>query len=163
MDDRRAASRRLRSMLKEEQKRDSPYYNCCLIDEDLFHWKVNIFGPKDTLFEGGLFPAELLFPADFPMSPPKMRFMCSMWHPNIGKDGEVCISILHPPGKDKFDYESANERWLPVHTVESIIVSVISMLEDPNPESPLNIEANRDYLYNRAEYNRKVMKTGGRS
>ena len=55
--------------------------------------------------------------------------------------GEVCISILHPPGDDAFGYEQASERWLPVHTVESILVSVISMLSSPNDESPANIDA----------------------
>ena len=57
------------------------------------------------------------------------------------ESGDVCISILHPPGDDAFGYESASERWLPVHTVESILVSVISMLSSPNDESPANIDA----------------------
>ena len=56
-------------------------------------------------------------------------------------DGQVCISILHPPGEDQFGYEQANERWLPVHTVETIMLSVISMLSSPNDESPANVEA----------------------
>ncbi|OHT01578.1 Ubiquitin-conjugating enzyme E2 15 [Tritrichomonas foetus] len=162
MGDRRAAAKRLQNMLKEEQEKSSAYYNCGLIDNDLFHWRVMIIGQPGTLYADGFFPAELTFPDDFPMSPPKMKFTCPMWHPNIGKDGTVCISILHPPGNDEYDYEKASERWLPIHTLESIIISVISMLEDPNPESPLNIEANRDYLQNRAEYNRKVRRTGGR-
>jgi hypothetical protein len=53
----------------------------------------------------------------------------------------VCISILHEPGDDKFGYEKASERWLPVHTVETILISVISMLADPNDESPANVDA----------------------
>jgi ubiquitin-conjugating enzyme E2 G1 len=57
------------------------------------------------------------------------------------ESGEVCISILHPPGEDAWGYEQASERWLPVHTVESILVSVISMLSSPNDESPANIDA----------------------
>ena len=57
------------------------------------------------------------------------------------ESGEVCISILHPPGDDAWGYESASERWLPVHTVESILVSVISMLSSPNDESPANVDA----------------------
>jgi len=55
--------------------------------------------------------------------------------------GDVCISILHPPGEDQWGYEQASERWLPVHTVESILVSVISMLSSPNDESPANLDA----------------------
>ena len=59
----------------------------------------------------------------------------------VHKDGEVCISILHEPGEDKYGYEKASERWLPVHTIETILVSVISMLADPNDESPANVDA----------------------
>lgn len=59
----------------------------------------------------------------------------------VDKNGDVCISILHEPGDDKFGYEKASERWLPVHTVETILISVISMLADPNDESPANVDA----------------------
>ena len=53
----------------------------------------------------------------------------------------MCISILHEPGEDKWGYEKAEERWLPVHTVETILISVISMLADPNDQSPANVDA----------------------
>lgn len=59
----------------------------------------------------------------------------------VDPDGNVCISILHEPGDDKYGYEKASERWLPIHTVETILVSVISMLADPNDESPANVDA----------------------
>lgn len=39
-------------------------------------------GPQDTCFEGGVFPAVLSFPSDYPLSPPKMKFTCDMFHPN---------------------------------------------------------------------------------
>jgi len=72
----------------------------------------------------------------------------------VDKTGDVCISILHDPGEDKFGYERPEERWLPVHTVETIMVSVISMLADPNDESPANIDAavSRSLLMNFALY-----------
>lgn len=59
----------------------------------------------------------------------------------VSKDGDVCISILHEPGEDKFGYERAEERWLPIHTVETILLSVISMINEPNDESPANVDA----------------------
>lgn len=59
----------------------------------------------------------------------------------VEKNGDVCISILHEPGEDKWGYEKPEERWLPVHTVETILLSVISMLADPNDESPANVDA----------------------
>lgn len=70
-----------------------------------------------------------------------MQFLTDMWHPNISPSGSVCISILHEPGEDRFGYERPEERWLPVHTVETIIMSVISMLAEPNPDSPANVDA----------------------
>lgn len=59
----------------------------------------------------------------------------------VAKDGDVCISILHEPGEDKFGYERPEERWLPIHTVETILLSVISMINEPNDESPANVDA----------------------
>lgn len=90
-------------------------------DENIFNWELMLIGPTDTLYEGGFFKAKLEFPADFPNSPPVMTFTSPMWHPNgepsvnnysifltdvvctVYPDGKVCISILHPPGEDKFN------------------------------------------------------------
>ena len=59
----------------------------------------------------------------------------------VYKSGEVCISILHDPGEDKYGSEDACERWNPIHTVTTIMLSVISMLADPNDMSPANVDA----------------------
>lgn len=64
-----------------------------------------------------------------------------MFHPNVYPDGRVCISILHPPGDDPNMYESSSERWSPVQSVEKILLSVVSMLAEPNDESGANIDA----------------------
>jgi len=85
-----------------------------------------------------------------------MRFTTEMWHPNIYPDGKVCISILHAPGEDEFGYEKASERWLPIHTVETIMISVISMLSSPNDESPANIEAAKEWREHKDVFKRKV-------
>jgi ubiquitin-conjugating enzyme E2 G1 len=74
-------------------------------------------------------------------------------------DGKVCISILHPPGTDQFNSgETADERWRPILGVESIILSVISMLNDPNINSPANIDAAVEYRDHRDNYVKKVKK-----
>jgi ubiquitin-conjugating enzyme E2 G1 len=129
-----------------------------LVDDNNFYkWSVVIFGPTDTIYEGGFFRAILTFPDDYPNSPPQMQFTTKMWHPNIYKDGKVCISILHPPGTDKFnEQEKAEERWRPSLGAEEILLSVISMLNDPNPDSPANIDAAVMFRKNREEYNNKV-------
>ena len=51
-------------------------------EDDLFIWEALIMGPEGTPFEGGIFPAELKFPKDYPLNPPKMKFLGEIWHPN---------------------------------------------------------------------------------
>jgi ubiquitin-conjugating enzyme E2 G1 len=64
---------------------------------DIF--QVLIVGPSDTLYEGGFFKCHLIFPKEYPLRPPKLRVINEIWHPNIDKNGDVCISILHEPGQ----------------------------------------------------------------
>ena len=72
-------------------------------------------------------------------------------------DGKVCISILHAPGTDSMNQqETADERWRPILGVEAILLSVISMLNDPNIDSPANIDASVEFRDNNTEYKRKV-------
>lgn len=47
-----------------------------------FFFRILSSGPEGTCFEGGVFPAKLVFPPDYPLSPPKMKFTCEMFHPN---------------------------------------------------------------------------------
>lgn len=140
-------------------------------EDDFFTWDCLIEGPADTPYDGGLFPATLKFPADYPLSPPVMKFTCPIFHPNgkssnlsiiliiliilittrtlfeplltgtVYKDGTVCISILHAPGDDPNMYESASERWSPIQSVEKILLSVMSMLAEPNDESGADVDA----------------------
>ena len=74
----------------------------------------------------------------------------------VFEDGNVCISILHAPGEDYYGYEKAYERWLPVHTVTSIMLSVISMLASPNDESPANVVAAREFRSEKDVFQKKV-------
>lgn len=140
-------------------------------EDDLFIWEALIQGPEGTPFEGGIFPAELKFPKDYPLNPPKMKFLGEIWyiltahshsiltntrHPNVYPNGEVCISILHPPGDDPNHYEQASERWSPIQSVEKILISVMSMLAEPNDESPANVEAAKMWREQRKLFERKV-------
>ena len=69
----------------------------------------------------------------------------------------MCISILHPPGTDAMNaQETAEERWRPILGVDAIILSVISMLNSPNIDSPANLDASIEFRDRRQEYERKV-------
>jgi len=114
-------------------------------DSNLNKWHVGIFGPPDTLYEGGYFKADMEFPTNYPFAPPKVKFLTKMWHPNIYENGEVCISILHPPTEDPQSGEHPSERWNPTQNVRTILMSIISLLNEPNCSSPANVDASVMY------------------
>ncbi|CEP60827.1 E2 ubiquitin-conjugating protein UBC7 LALA0_S02e00518g [Lachancea lanzarotensis] len=130
-----------------------------ITEDNLFVWDCLISGPPDSPYEGGVFNARLEFPRDYPLSPPKLLFTPSILHPNIYPNGEVCISILHSPGDDPNMYELAEERWSPVQSVEKILLSVMSMLSEPNIESGANIDACILWRDNRAEFDKQVKRS----
>jgi len=114
-------------------------------DDNLFKWTVGIFGPPGTLYQGGYFKATLKFPSNYPYAPPSMRFINSLYHPNVYDNGELCISILHPPVDDPHSGELPSERWNPTQNVRTILLSVISLLNEPNTFSPANVDASVMY------------------
>lgn len=142
-------------------------YNICkyssefsigLNNNNYYVWNILLFGNEGGLYEGGLLKGVMKFPIDYPNSPPKFKFNTPMWHPNIDKDGFVCISILHEPGDDIYGYEKANERWSCVLKPDTILISILSLLNSPNEDSPANVDAAKEYINNREMYNKKVRK-----
>lgn len=85
------------------------------------------------------------FPHDYPYSPPSIRFITKVWHPNVYENGDLCISILHPPVDDPQSGELPCERWNPTQNVRTILLSVISLLNEPNTFSPANVDASVMY------------------
>lgn len=126
------------------------------LNDDLFKWTVWFSGPKGTLYEGGQYRGELEFPQDFPYNPPKFRILSKFFHPNVYEDGKVCISILHPPGTDPTNsLETAQERWTPIQSIASVLISIISLLADPDPSeagAPANVDALAMYRKNRPKF-----------
>ncbi|WVQ75298.1 hypothetical protein IAR50_004914 [Cryptococcus sp. DSM 104548] len=160
----------LRKQLIEMQKHPMDGFSAGLIDDDnILEWGIVIMAPADTLWEGAILKARLLFPTEYPLLPPKMIFDSEMWHPNVynsgDKKGEVCVSILHAPGEDEWGYEDASERWLPVHTVESVLVSVISLLsaDVPDLNSPANVDAAKEVREDYPAYKKRVKRLARRS
>ncbi|CBY40928.1 unnamed protein product [Oikopleura dioica] len=113
----------------------------------LFEWEIGVFGPPKTIYEGGFFPVKIRFPKEYPFRPPHVRFTTPMFHPNVYADGAVCISILHSPINDPMSGELASERWSPSQSVRSVLLSIVSLLNEPNCMSPANIDAS--VLYTR--------------
>ena len=168
-----------RQFKQMQSDKDIPGISCGLVNNNVFEWEVMLMLPDESggLYGGGCFRSLLHFPSEYPHMPPKMKFVTPIWHPNsesffrvcsflsvtdclvlVYESGEVCISILHPPEEDKYGYESAAERWSPVQTPETILLSVISMLSSPNDESPANIEAGKQWREDPPAFKKKVRK-----
>ncbi|ODN00444.1 Ubiquitin-conjugating enzyme E2 R2 [Orchesella cincta] len=137
------AIRALTSELKNLKDEPLEGFRVGLVNDDnLFDWEIAIFGAPGTLYEGGYFKARMHFPSDYPYSPPSLRFQNpSLFHPNVYESGDLCISILHPPIEDPQSGELPCERWNPTQNVRTILLSVISLLNEPNTSSPANVDA----------------------
>ncbi|KAM0107321.1 Ubiquitin-conjugating enzyme subunit [Aspergillus fumigatus] len=134
------AERILMNEYKALAKED--WVNIELNDEDIFNWNVGliVLNP-DSLYYGGYFKASMKFSKNYPYSPPEFRFLRPLYHPNIYPDGKLCISILHAPGEDEMSGELASERWSPAQRVESVLISILSLLDDAEVSSPANVDA----------------------
>jgi ubiquitin-conjugating enzyme E2 G1 len=151
----------LRNQLKELCKNPVDGFCIGLVDDDnIYEWRVMLEGPEGTEYEGGFFPCTLVFPKDYPNKPPVMKFLTpNFWHPNVYADGRVCISILHEAREDQFnDQEKMSEKWRPILGIEAILVSVLSMLSDPNLESAANIDASVELQKDPVAYKKRIRK-----
>jgi ubiquitin-conjugating enzyme E2 D/E len=109
----------------QELGRDPPA-NCSAgpVGEDLFHWQATIMGPDDSPYSGGVFFLDIHFPNDYPFKPPKVTFLTRIYHCNINGNGGICLDIL-------------KDQWSPALTISKVLLSVCSLLTDPNPSDPL--------------------------
>jgi len=134
-----------------------PWTNIELVNDNVFHWKVAllVLNPESQYY-GGYFLANMVFPTNYPFSPPDFKFKHPLFHPNVYPDGRLCISILHQPGEDEMSGESASIRWSPAQRVESVLLSVLSLLDDANIDSPANVDASKMFRDDKDAYKKKV-------
>lgn len=108
-------------------------------DEDLFTWRATIIGPPETPYEGGIFHLTIHLPVDYPFKAPKVKFTTKIFHPNIDTNGNICLDILF-------------SQWSPALNIGQLLLSICSLLTDPNPDYHLVPEVGQLWLNNRAKY-----------
>ncbi|PWN89967.1 putative ubiquitin-conjugating enzyme E2 [Acaromyces ingoldii] len=96
---------------------------------DLLQWDATLRGPVGGAYEGGLFDVAITVPTTYPTKPPSMKFVSRIWHPNVSwKTGEICLDVL-------------SSQWSPAWTLSSALTAVVALLDAPEPDSPLNVDA----------------------
>lgn len=133
------ANIRLSKELKDLIK--NPPANCSagLIEDDLYHWRATIMGPSESPYYGGIFNLDIHFPQNYPFKPPKINFETKIYHPNINSSGSICVDIL-------------KDNWSPALTMQKVLLSICSLLTDPNPDDPLVPSIANQYKDNREAY-----------
>ena len=127
-----AGSIRLKKELELLKK--NPNTNCTATPygDNLYKWRAQIYGPEGTPYYRGIFNLEILFPSEYPFKPPKIHFLTKVYHPNISSVGSICLDIL----KDK---------WSPALTINKVLISICSLLNDPNADDPLEPDIAKEY------------------
>jgi len=113
-------------------------------DTDLMHWTGTITGPVETPYSGMTFRLSFEFPAAYPYVPPVVFFKTPIYHPNIDFSGRICLDIL-------------KEKWSAIYNVQSVLLSLQSLLGEPNNSSPLNGQAAELWNSDMVEYTRLVV------
>ena len=132
--------RRIKKELEEMQK--NPPENCSagLIHEfDFFNWQATIMGPEGSPYYGGIFKLSINIPEKYPFWSPQIKFITKIYHCNINSSGSICLDIL----KDK---------WSPVMTISQVLLSICSMMDDPNPNDPFVHDISELFIHNREKH-----------
>ena len=133
------SSKRIMTELKDLRK--DPPANCSAGPEgdDIFKWEGVIIGPSDSPFAGGVYNLRIQFPVDYPFKCPNVTFITKIYHPNISSSGVICLDIL-------------KTQWSPALTIGKVLLSICSLLTDPNPADPLMPEIAHEYVTNKDKY-----------
>merc|ERR1711990_346109 len=116
-----------RRIVKETQRllsEPAPGISATPYEDNLRYFNVIMAGPAASAFDKGIFKLEIFLPEEYPMAPPKVRFLTKIYHPNIDRLGRICLDIL----KDK---------WSPALQIRTVLLSIQALLSAPNPDDPL--------------------------
>ena len=117
--------RRIKKEIDELKK--TPPDNCSagpINDSDLFQWHATILGPEGSPYQGGIFNLKISLPGDYPFKAPHITFLTKIYHCNVNSNGSICLDIL-------------KDNWSPALTLGKALLSICSLMDDPNPNDPL--------------------------
>ncbi|KRZ14210.1 Ubiquitin-conjugating enzyme E2 L3, partial [Trichinella zimbabwensis] len=134
------ASRRLQKELSDLQKAELKLFkNITANENNLLQWRGLLLPDKEPYCKGG-FRVQIDFPAEYPFKPPKISFLTKIYHPNVDEKGQLCLPLILP------------ENWKPATKTEHIIDSLISLVNQPEPEHSLRTELAEEYTKDRKKF-----------
>ena len=92
-----------------------------LVNGNLHHWKAQLHGPPDSVYEAGVFQIDIKILEKYPYVPPKMQFDTKIWHPNMSSQtGAICLDIL-------------KDEWTPALSIRTALLSIQALLTAAEP------------------------------
>lgn len=131
--------RRIQKELTEIQKEPPAYCSAGPENSDIYKWSATIMGPDNTPYQGGIFFLTIVFPKEYPFKPPHVSFDTKIYHCNISNKGSICLDIL-------------KGEWSPALTITKVLLSITSLLDEPNPDDPLVPEIAKLYKKNKKQH-----------
>ena len=116
---------------------------------DMTSIRAQITGPEGSPFEGGIFLLTVNITGRYPFEPPRCRFLTPLYHPNIDSGGRICLDTLKSPPAGS---------WSPAVSLPSLLLSIRSLMAEPNPDDGLVPEISELYKRNPAEWQREAKK-----
>ena len=92
-----------------------------------FHVEVDL-SKEDCIWRSGKYRFSIEVSNNYPHDAPKCKCETQIYHPNIDTQGNVCLNILR-------------DDWKPVLGINAVILGLIFLFIEPNPNDPLNHEA----------------------
>ncbi|XP_072047215.1 ubiquitin-conjugating enzyme E2-17 kDa-like [Amphiura filiformis] len=134
-----AAIARIKKEIRDLRK--NPPANCSAgpVGDNLYKWKAMILGPEDTPYHGGVFYLDIILPPEYPFHPPEIAFKTKIYHLNISDWGSICMDTL-------------GSAWSPSITISKLLLTISTLLCDPNPLDPWNKARAEIYQKDRAKY-----------
>ena len=128
------------TQFKSLQNINSSKYHVDLYDsDDLRRWKVMLKGPDGTPYEKGFYHLMLTFTTLCPFEAPEIVFCTPIFHPNIRRNGAVCLNNL--------EFE-----WKTSRSIQRLLHEIVQLLENPNFDDFIFEEAAFLFVKNRDEF-----------
>jgi ubiquitin-conjugating enzyme E2 D len=129
--------------IRENASDDQSMFILNTVNNDYYNWEAIIYGPSESLYENCEFKLNIRLQDNYPITPLSIKFVTKIPHVNVNENGEICMDIL-------------KQEWRSSHNIRTVLLSLISLLSDPNPNDPLNKNLAKLYFDDKDKYQKYI-------